>query len=69
MNQQDKYFQAHDKLAIFEICPVSKLNGSDDIFKSIKEKLHVYVNKNQTAMAISKNDDEKIRAIEQAFLD
>jgi len=47
------------------ICSIS----ADDIFKSIKEKLHVDFNKNQTAMAMSKNDDEKIRAIEQTFLD
>jgi len=46
-----------------------KFNGGDDIVKSIKEKQHVDFDKNQPAIALSKNKDEKIRAIEQALLD
>ena len=45
-----------------------KFMVGDDIVKTIKDKQHVDFDKNQPAIALSKNK-EKIRAIEQAFLD
>ena len=59
----------HNNLKFLLSHTQQKFKGGNDIVKSIKEKQHVDFVKNQPAMALSKNEDKKIRAIKQALLD
>ena len=64
-----KAHEYHNNLKFLLSHIQQKFKGGDAIFKSIKEKQHVDFDKNPLAIALLKNEDEKIRAIKQALLD